>query len=231
MSRRLLEVIALGPADAQAARAGGADRLELVGQMSADGLSPTPEVAAAVVAATDLPVRAMLRTTPDFLVGDGLEDVAEALLATGVDGLVFGFLDGNGDVDAEACERIAARMGGRPLTFHRAVDNARNPYRAWDAALKLSGVDAVLTAGSAAGVAEGLDLLTSRAPSGRVLAGGGLRPELVAPLVAAGVSAFHIGRTARRDGSWSAPVCAETVARWRSLIDATSIPARGPWSP
>jgi len=231
VSRRLLEVIALGPADAQAAQAGGADRLELVAQMSADGLSPAPQVAASVVAATDLPVRAMLRTTPDFLAGDGLEASADALLAAGVEGLVFGFLDGTGEVDAQACERIAACMGGRPWTFHRAVDHARNPSQAWDAVLKLSGVDAVLTAGSAAGVTDGLDLLAARASSGRVLAGGGLRPEHVRTLVGTGIAAFHIGRTARRDGSWSHPVCADTVARWRTLIDATSTPAPGPWSP
>jgi copper homeostasis protein len=229
--RRLLEVIALGPADAQAAQAGGADRLELVAQMSADGLSPSPSVAAAVVAATDLPVRAMLRTTPDFAAGEQLVDVADELLEAGVEGLVFGFLDERGEVDADACERIAARMRGRPWTFHRAIDHAQNPSRAWDAARKMSGVDAVLTAGSATGVGDGLAVLASRVPSDLVLAGGGLTPELVAPLVAAGVTAFHVGRTARVGASWSQPVSAGAVARWRALVDATSTPALGPSSP
>lgn len=214
-------MIALGPADARAAQAGGADRLELVGQMSADGLSPLPSVAAAVVAATDLPVRAMLRTSPDFEACDGLAEVADELLAAGVEGLVFGFLDEHGEVDAEACERIAARMAGRPWTFHRAIDHARNPSRAWETCLKLSGVDAVLTAGSAAGVGEGLERLTSRVPADRILAGGGLKPELVPPLLDAGITAFHIGRTARTDGSWDQPVSAEVVAQWRRVVDAT----------
>jgi copper homeostasis protein len=219
VSRRLLEVIALDPADAQAAQAGGADRLELVGEMAADGLSPAPSIAAAVVAATDIPVRAMLRTTPDFRAGQQLEAMADALLEAGVEGLVFGFLDEQGEVDAEACERIAARMDDRPWTFHRAVDHARNPSRAWETALGLPGVDAVLTAGSAAGVSDGLRRLTTRMPSDRILAGGGLRPDLVAPLLAAGITSFHIGRTARLGESWDAPVCAEAVARWRALVD------------
>lgn len=38
--RALLEVIALDAADAVAAEAGGADRLELVSDMAADGLTP-----------------------------------------------------------------------------------------------------------------------------------------------------------------------------------------------
>lgn len=38
----LLEVIALTVADAGAARDGGADRIEVVADMAADGLTPTP---------------------------------------------------------------------------------------------------------------------------------------------------------------------------------------------
>ena len=38
----LLEVIALHAADAERAEAGGADRLEIVGTMEFDGLSPEP---------------------------------------------------------------------------------------------------------------------------------------------------------------------------------------------
>ena len=41
----LLEVIALHPADAEAAQAGGADRLELCASMEADGLCPPVSVA------------------------------------------------------------------------------------------------------------------------------------------------------------------------------------------
>jgi copper homeostasis protein len=212
----LLEVIALGPADAEAAQAGGADRLELVAQMSADGLSPAPSLAAAVVAATDLPVRAMLRTTADFAAGN-LAGLAEDLLATGVDGLVFGFLDADGGIDIAACEQVAERMDGRPWTFHRAIDYAKDPDRAWEAVCDLPGVDAVLTAGSALGVRDGWENLIKRGP-GRVLAGGGLTADLVAPLRAAGISAFHVGSTAREGGSWTSPVSAEAVARWRTIL-------------
>ncbi|MCP2325744.1 copper homeostasis protein [Hamadaea flava] len=213
----LLEVIALSPADAEAAQAGGADRLELVAQMSADGLSPTPSVAAAVVAATDLPVRAMLRTTADFAAGPDLVGLADELLATGVAGLVFGFLDDSGEVDVATCERIAERLHGRPWTFHRAIDHARDTDRAWVDVLDLPGVDAVLTAGSPVGVREGWVNLVKRDPS-RVLAGGGLTEDVVPALLDAGIRAFHVGSTAREDGLWTSPVCPSAVGRWRALL-------------
>ena len=40
----LLEVIALHAADAERAEAGGADRIELLGTMDDDGLSPEPRL-------------------------------------------------------------------------------------------------------------------------------------------------------------------------------------------
>ncbi|MGH3239722.1 MAG: copper homeostasis protein CutC, partial [Spirillospora sp.] len=57
----LLEIIALTADDARAAQDGGADRLEVVADMAADGLTPDPELVAAVRRATTLPIRVMLR--------------------------------------------------------------------------------------------------------------------------------------------------------------------------
>lgn len=66
MSDLLLEVIALDARDAHAAQEGGADRLELVSDMAADGLTTAVATARRVLAATDLPVRAMLRDAAGF---------------------------------------------------------------------------------------------------------------------------------------------------------------------
>ncbi|OSC73398.1 copper homeostasis protein CutC, partial [Streptomyces sp. 4F] len=58
MSKRaVLEVIALDVEDAVAAQAGGADRLELVTDMAADGLTPSAETVAAIRAAVDIDLR------------------------------------------------------------------------------------------------------------------------------------------------------------------------------
>ena len=94
-------------------------------------------------------------------------------------------------------------------TFSRAVDACISTDRAWRALGRLPGLDQVLTAGSARGVAEGLDDLVTRARSDDfarsvIMACGGLLPEHVPWLARAGVRSFHIGSSARPLGSWKA---------------------------
>ncbi|MEU1024126.1 copper homeostasis protein CutC, partial [Streptomyces sp. NPDC005904] len=88
MSKRaVLEVIALDAEDAVAARAGGADRLELVTDMAADGLTPTRETFAAIRSRVDIPLRVMLRLADGFAAGDvdALVRRARELRAEGAD--------------------------------------------------------------------------------------------------------------------------------------------------
>lgn len=84
-NRALLEVIALDAEDAVAAQAGGADRLELVTDMAADGLTPSRETFAAIRSSVDIPLRVMLRLTDGFAAGDvaGLARAARELRAEG----------------------------------------------------------------------------------------------------------------------------------------------------
>src|SRR6266542_6820100 len=99
MSKRaVLEVIALGVEDAVAAQAGGADRLELVTDMAADGLTPPVAVFAGIRAAVDIALRVMLRPTAGFAAGDvgALVRSAQELRAAGADEFVLGFLGEDG---------------------------------------------------------------------------------------------------------------------------------------
>src|SRR3954471_6181385 len=70
MPQSILEVIALDATDARAARAGGADRVELVADMRRQGLTPSIATFAAVRAAVDLPVRVMLRAEDGYALSD-----------------------------------------------------------------------------------------------------------------------------------------------------------------
>lgn len=227
----LLEVIALGPADATAAQAGGADRLEIVADMVNDGLSPDPATVASIRRATDLPIRVMLRAEAGFVTSTGelqrLARLADHLVAAGADGFVFGFLSPSAEIDVDATSYLADcdAVTGRPWTFHRAVDNAFQYGHAWRDLDGLPGLDSVLTAGSARGLTHGFDDLLAalqRDPSiaGLVMAGGGLQAEHVPWLARAGVSKFHIGSGARPQGSWKAYVDAGFVRSWRTLIDS-----------
>src|SRR5262249_2298644 len=122
-TRAVLEVIALGPEDAVAAQAGGADRLELVTDMAADGLTPSARTFSAIRAAVDIDLRVMLRLADGFAAGDveGLVRAAAELRGAGADQFVLGFLGADGGVDLAAVERVVAELDGCRWTFHRAV--------------------------------------------------------------------------------------------------------------
>ncbi|MFF0386127.1 copper homeostasis protein CutC [Streptomyces sp. NPDC004286] len=228
MSKRaVLEVIALGVEDAVAAQAGGADRLELVTDMAADGLSPDPAVVAAIRAAVTIDLRVMLRLSDGFAAGDlgRLTGTAAELRAAGADQFVLGFLDPAGDVDLAAVERVVDALDGSPWTFHRAIDRAADRDALRKRLSGLPGLDTFLTAGSATGVDEGLDTLTAEAAhtgtpgyEPQIMVGGGLRLEHVPELRSAGIDAFHIGGAARPQG-WTGPVCADAVGVWRGMLD------------
>lgn len=224
----LLEVIALHPADAEAAEAGGADRIELVGSMQHDGLSCETATVSAVTRATSLPVRVMLRLSEGYSTTGGelarLIGLSGDYLAAGAEGVVFGFLNRDLDIDVPVCEAIVDALDGAPWTFHRAVDHSLDHDRAWRHLRQLDGLDAVLTAGSSLGVDHGIDDLTRRVAGPGVadllMAGGGLDPEHVPWLARAGVRAFHVGSSVRPDRSWDkAYVDAGFVRSWRLLID------------
>ncbi|GGN61047.1 copper homeostasis protein CutC [Streptomyces albiflavescens] len=226
--RAVLEVIALDVEDAVAAQAGGADRLELVTDMAADGLTPPVETFAAIRAAVDISLRVMLRLADGFAAGDidALVRVAGEMRTAGADEFVLGFLDEHGGADLAAVERLVAELDGCRWTFHRAIDRAADRDALRKQLADLPGLDAYLTAGSAAGVDDGIPTLLAEAARGdepgyepRIMVGGGLRLDHVQRLRATGIDAFHIGGAAR-PGGWTAPVSPKAVREWRQVLDA-----------
>ncbi|MEU3775930.1 copper homeostasis protein CutC [Streptomyces sp. NPDC032472] len=228
-NRAVLEVIALDVEDAVAAQAGGADRLELVSDMAADGLTPTRETFAAIRAAVDIPLRVMLRAADGFCAGsaeevDRLAAQARALRAEGAEEFVLGFLTPDGRPDLAAIEAVAGELGGCRWTFHRAIDRAADRDQLRKALADLPGLDTYLTAGAAEGVEEGLPVLVAEAArcgepgyAAELLVGGGLTLAHVPVLREAGITAFHIGGAARSSG-WTHPVSAAAVESWRTAL-------------
>ncbi|MFF9487067.1 copper homeostasis protein CutC [Streptomyces sp. NPDC014676] len=227
MSKRaVLEVIALDVEDAVAAQAGGADRLELVTDMAADGLTPSAATVAGIRAAVDIPARVMLRLADGFAAGDveRLVAAACAMREAGAEEFVLGFLDAGGAVDLGAVERVVRELEGCRWTFHRAIDRAADRGALRKRLADFPGLDTYLTAGAAEGVDVGMPTLLAEAGrrgepgyGQRLLVGGGLRLEHVPLLLKAGIDAFHIGGAARPEG-WAGPVSAEAVAEWRRVL-------------
>lgn len=220
----LLEVIALDAWDAVAAQEGGADRVELVADMAADGLSPSPATVAAVRASVDIPVRVMLRLADGYAPGDlgALVRRTVELRSAGAEEFVLGFLTPDGNLDLPAATRVVDAIDGAPWTFHRAIDHCADRAALRAAVAELPGLDGFLTAGAAAGVDDGIATLVTEAQGAqRTVVGGGLRLDHLPRLRAAGIDAFHIGSGARPTG-WNTPVSADAVRSWRTALDVRS---------
>ena len=192
-SRRvLLEVPVASVEDAQAAQAGGADRLELNAALSLGGLTPSLGTLIEVKAAVALPVLVMVRPRPggfayseaDFRVMQRDVDVA---LQHGANGIVLGILTEEGRVDADRCRRVLRQMGAQTVVFHRAFDVTPDPFAALEQLIDL-GFRRVMTSGQEQTAYNGVKLiaeLIGRA-AGRIeiLPAGGINRFTVADVLA-----------------------------------------------
>lgn len=219
MTRRQLEICVDDIAGVHAAIAGGADRIELCAGLALGGLTPSAGLVEAALNAArpaGVAVHAMVRQRGgDFRYSEAETALAMrealALIAQGVDGLVFGAArDGMLDEPVLGAWVAAMRAAGRPvsLTLHRAIDCTADPVAAVDVAAAL-GFDRILTSGGAASAEESAGTIARMvAQAGdriRIMAGAGVRPDNAARLLAAtGVRDLH--------GSASAPM-AENDAR------------------
>ena len=195
-----LEVCIDSVESALAATEAGADRLELNAALELGGLTPSPGLVAEVLAATSLPVIAMLRPRAgDFMYSESefriIRRDAEALLAAGVAGLAFGFLDVFGTIDRPRIRAITAIMDGRESVFHRAFDLVPSLEFALEELIDL-GIWRVLTSGGAetaiAGIPQLARLTEQAADRIEILAGAGVRASNVRRLIdATGCRQIH----------------------------------------
>lgn len=231
-ARALLEIIATSAEDAAAAAAGGADRLEVVRDMDADGLTPAADTIARIRERVSLPLRVMLRANAGFGADprelDGLHRAAADLRAAGADAFVFGFLTPEGALDRPAVAALAAAVAPYPWTFHRAIDHAADARAVWDGIQDQPGLDCVLSGGGPAGLPAGLETLRARAAwqhdRVRWLAGGSLRATDIPILRAAGITQFHAGRFVRVDHRWDRPIDVAAIRHLRALVDGEDTP-------
>jgi copper homeostasis protein len=203
----LLEIAADGLGSALAAQAGGASRVELCADLANGGTTPSAGVIAAARAALALPLHVLIRPRAgDFCYSHAEIDVmrydVEECARLGCHGVVIGALDAAGDVDQAVCRDLIAAAGSMSITFHRAFDVARDRQAALEAVIEL-GCERVLTSGAHSSAPEGASAIAAivRQAAGRigVIAGAGIRPQDVKPLVAAtGVREIHASASVRR---------------------------------
>ncbi len=205
----LLEVVIDSVESALAAQEGGARRVELCANLLAGGTTPSAGMIAAVRGAVSIGVMVMIRprggdfcySAPEFAVMQYDLRVAREL---GADGVVFGILTPDGDVDVERMAALVALARPLQVTCHRAFDMTRDPSRALEDLIGL-GVDRVLTSGGENSALEGLDLIGELARQARgrigVMPGGGITERNIGKIVAAtAATEVHVSGRATVEG-------------------------------
>jgi copper homeostasis protein len=195
-----LEICVDSVESAIAAEIGGAQRVELCSALSEGGLTPSSGMIRAVRSQIGIGVYVIIRPrSGDFFYSEDewnvmQEDIAHAA-ECGADGVVFGLLTADGDVDVERTRKLVELARPMQVTFHRAIDMAKNLQQSLEAVIK-TGADRVLTSGGAQSAMEGSgsihELVKIAGDRIRVMVCGGVRAANVQQIaVATGATEFH----------------------------------------
>lgn len=201
MEKYKFEVCANSVESCLAAQAGGADRVELCAGIPEGGTTPSyGEISMA---------RELLKTTRlhviirprggDFLyspieVKTMLKDI-EMARQLGADGVVFGCLTAEGEIDIPIMQELMKASQGLSVTFHRAFDVCRHPQKALEQIIEL-GCDRILTSGQQPTAEQGIPLLKElqEQTAGRIilLAGCGVNEKNISRIASeTGIREFH----------------------------------------
>ncbi|MEN8173544.1 MAG: copper homeostasis protein CutC [Chloroflexota bacterium] len=197
-----VEICLSGIESSVAAQVGGAHRIELCENLVEGGMTPSYGIIAQVRQQLDIDVHVLIRPRPgDFDYTDlefaAMKQNVEMCKTLGVDGVVIGILDRDGNVDEERVGELVALARPMRVTFHRAFDVARDPFAALET-LKSLGIERVLTSGQAPNVWEGRSLLRQLQQQAGddivIMAGGDIDADNAQRVVAeTAVREIHIG--------------------------------------
>lgn len=148
-----------------AAQAGGADRVELCAGIPEGGTTPSyGEIITARKLLENCRLHVIIRPRGgDFLYTpleiERMTADIELCREMGVDGVVFGCLTAEGNIDMEVNARLMQHTQGMSVTFHRAFDRCREPQRALEQLIHL-GFDRILTSGQQPTAEKGSNMLS-----------------------------------------------------------------------
>lgn len=163
MASKIIEICSYSLQSALNAQLAGAQRVELCDNMHEGGT--TPSFAAIKIARELLEIKLHVIIRPrggDFLYSEQeieimKEDIKMAK-KLGTDGVVIGCLTRNGDVNTNLINDLLYLAKPMSVTFHRAFDMVKDPYKALDDLIQLN-VDRVLTSGQRQTAMEGKKLI------------------------------------------------------------------------
>ncbi len=196
----IFEVCANSVASCVAAQEGGADRVELCAGIPEGGTTPSYGMIRSARESISIALNVIIRPRGgDFLYDE--EEIREMeydiMIAKelGADGLVFGCLNPEGDVDITSMQRLMQAAGSTPVTFHRAFDHVKDPFKALEDIIGL-GCRRILSSGCRPTAPEGGKFLAelTRAAGDRIIImpGCGIRENNIAETARlSGAVEFH----------------------------------------
>ena len=121
----------------------------------------------------------------------------------GADGVVFGCLTPDGELDMPVMQRLMKAAEGMSVTFHRAFDYVARPAEVLEQLVEL-GVDRILTSGQQPSAPQGAELLSQlvKQAAGRIIImpGCGVNESNIAELARkTGASEFHFSARENRE--------------------------------
>ena len=190
------EICANSVASCKAAQDGGADRVELCSGIPEGGTTPSYGMIRKARESIKIALNVIIRPRGgDFLYSpDELEEMIldiKAAKELGADGLVFGCLTAEGNVDKKAMAMLMEAADGLPVTFHRAFDHSADPMRALEDIIDL-GCARILTSGCRPTAMQGACLL------GELVKAAG---ERITIMPGCGVNEGNIAEIARLSGA------------------------------
>lgn len=162
--KRIIEICANSVQSCVEAELGGATRVELCAGIPEGGTTPSyGTILTAQKAAPNVDLNVIIRPRGgDFLytpleVEVMLQDI-EMCKNLHVNGVVFGCLTKEGDIDVELLKKLKDAAGPLSVTFHRAFDVCRDPFVALEELIEV-GCDRILTSGQESDAVKGIPLL------------------------------------------------------------------------
>ncbi len=160
---RIIEISVETAEAAMAAERGGAHRIELCSNAREGGTTPSHELLRAVRERVRLPIFSMVRPRGgNFVYSDGEFEAMrldiEAAKESGMDGVVLGLLNTDGEIEVERSAQLVEQARPLPVTYHRAFDECADLQESLKDVIK-TGAARLLTSGGKRTAPEALELL------------------------------------------------------------------------
>lgn len=207
LSKLTTEIVVYNIESALSAQKGGADRIELCDNPGGGGTTPSSGTIRVLRQQLDISLFVMIRPREgDFhysnLEYEAMKRDIERSKELGADGVVFGILTKDGNIDIDRCRELVALARPLQVTCHRAFDMTKDPYKALEACIEAK-FDRVLTSGQEAQAHDGISLIANLIDKadGRIsiMAGCGVNEDSVEDIVAqTGVHEIHLSATETR---------------------------------